>query len=60
MSIREDKSNASLDKISSELNEIEEEVAKITVPPSYGNDLYDLRHHVSLVREVISRARNGH
>ena len=37
------------------LEAIQEELGKITVPPAYGDELYHMRFHVSLVRE---RARS--
>ena len=38
-----------------ELETIEMEVARITMPPSYADDLYHLRFHVSQLRERVQR-----
>ena len=40
-----------------EVERIHGELAKITVPPSYGDELYHLRFHVSLVREKLEGHR---
>ena len=38
-----------------EVERIERELALVTVPPSYGDELYHLRFHVTLVREKLTR-----
>ncbi|MES9875043.1 MAG: hypothetical protein ABW146_18230, partial [Candidatus Sedimenticola sp. 6PFRAG7] len=42
-----------------ELDAIDREVSKVSVPLSYAEELYDLRLHIGLVREKLERLRNG-
>ncbi|MEW8013330.1 MAG: TAXI family TRAP transporter solute-binding subunit [Candidatus Sedimenticola endophacoides] len=40
-----------------DLDAIDREVAKVSVPLSYAEELYDLRLHIALVREKLERSR---
>jgi len=51
--------SASIDEIRSwtlELEKIEREVMRVTVPPSYAGELYNLRTHIAHVRESLRKA----
>lgn len=39
------------------IQRIDEEVAKVQVPPSYGDDLYQLRFHTSIARQKLEAMR---
>lgn len=48
------------DEVLAELARIEQEIVEVSVPPSYMEELYNLRLHMSWVRrEVIDRASTG-
>jgi hypothetical protein len=40
------------------LDEIEDKVCNVTVPPSYSNGLYALRLHIGMLREKLRRSAN--
>ena len=47
-----------LEEILEEITHIEEEVAKVKVPASYGDNLYQLRFHTSLAREKLDALKS--
>ncbi|MET0118348.1 MAG: TAXI family TRAP transporter solute-binding subunit [Sedimenticola sp.] len=50
---RSDVPGADIDVAMGELDAIEEDVSKVSVPLSYAEELYDLRLHIGLVREKL-------
>jgi len=41
------------DELVEEIARIEAEVSKVSVPPAYGDNLYQLRFHTSIAREKL-------
>ncbi|MHC5078409.1 MAG: TAXI family TRAP transporter solute-binding subunit [Planctomycetota bacterium] len=48
-----------IDEVLKAIQRIEEEVAKVQVPPSYGDNLYQLRFHTSIAREKLEALKAG-
>jgi len=51
-----DRDPAAIDRYRRELDLLEQDVSRVTVPLSYADELYDLRFHIGLVRERVQRA----
>ena len=49
-----DSGSANIDAIQAEFDRIDSHVRAIKVPPSYSNQLYDLRGHIDLVRQRLA------
>ncbi|NQU39801.1 MAG: ABC transporter substrate-binding protein [Lentisphaerae bacterium] len=47
------------DELVAEIVRIEEEVAKVTVPPAYGDNLYQLRFHTSIARQKLEALKRS-
>jgi hypothetical protein len=47
-----------IDQCLNDLSTIEREVARISVPLSFAEELYDLRLHISMVRERLEKRRD--
>ncbi|MET0103825.1 MAG: TAXI family TRAP transporter solute-binding subunit [Sedimenticola sp.] len=56
---RSDVPGADIEVAMGELNAIEEDVSKVSVPLSYAEELYDLRLHIGLVREKLQRMESN-
>lgn len=48
--------DGSIENAEDELNAMAKEVSKLSVPPSYADDLYHLKHHIEVVRQRALRA----
>ncbi|MET0046582.1 MAG: TAXI family TRAP transporter solute-binding subunit [Sedimenticola sp.] len=56
---RSDLPGADIDVAMEELDAIEEDVSKVSVPLSYAEELYDLRLHIGLVREKLKQLESN-
>ncbi|MES9938611.1 MAG: TAXI family TRAP transporter solute-binding subunit [Sedimenticola sp.] len=56
---RSDVPGADIDVAMGELDAIEEDVSKVSVPLSYAEELYDLRLHIGLVREKLKQLESS-
>ena len=56
---RRHQSRSEIDQSLADLGDIEREVSKISVPLSFAEELYDLRLHISMVRERLEKRRNN-
>lgn len=56
---RSDVPGADIDVAMGELDAIEEDVSKVSVPLSYAEELYDLRLHIGLVREKLKQLESN-
>jgi TRAP transporter TAXI family solute receptor len=54
---RQHREAVEIDRSLSELNDITRDVANVSVPLSYAEELYDLRLHINLVKEHLERLR---
>ena len=54
--LQESLADAQCERYLQELERIEDEVAKLSVPLSYAQELYNLRVHIQLVRDQVQRA----
>ncbi|MHC4597768.1 MAG: TAXI family TRAP transporter solute-binding subunit [Planctomycetota bacterium] len=48
-----------IEEVLGAIQRIEEEVTKVHVPPSYGDNLYQLRFHTSIAREKLEALKAG-
>lgn len=56
VSLRDEQSPERLRELMAELDRIEAEVSKISIPAAYADQLYTLRVHIDLVRQKIGKA----
>jgi hypothetical protein len=54
-----DEQRARLEEVMAEIDRIESQVAKVKVPPSYGDNLYQLRFHTAMAREKLEALKGG-